>query len=360
MEEEALTVKQEQESEQPQPQPREGLNEAGPPPFLTKTFDMVDDSSIDSIVSWSVTRNSFVVWDPHKFSTTILPRYFKHSNFSSFIRQLNTYGFRKVDPDRWEFANEGFLAGQKHLLKTIRRRRNVSQGAQQSQRGGGGPIVELGEYGLEGEVERLMRDRNVLMAEIVKLRQQQQNSRNEVLAMEVRLQATENKQQQMMTFLAKAMNNPSFMQQLAHKNSQNPQLFGVDVKRKRRLTASPNVDPVPAVAAVPIESVAEDNPNPEQELANIEYEMDTFFATSYDYEPNCKINDPLSTTSASGDTILEDFLKEDLVTGNPKDEIVIGDCSIDIPVEDLVAKPKDWTEELQDLVDHMGFLGSKP
>lgn len=73
------------------PQPIEGLHEVGPPPFLTKTFEMVEDPSTDAIVSWSRARNSFVVWDSHKFSTTLLPRYFKHGNFSSFIRQLNTY-----------------------------------------------------------------------------------------------------------------------------------------------------------------------------------------------------------------------------------------------------------------------------
>uniref|UniRef100_A0A803M0G5 HSF-type DNA-binding domain-containing protein n=1 Tax=Chenopodium quinoa TaxID=63459 RepID=A0A803M0G5_CHEQI len=62
-----------------------------PTPFLTKTYQLVEDPSIDDVVSWNDDGSSFVVWNPTVFARDLLPRYFKHNNFSSFVRQLNTY-----------------------------------------------------------------------------------------------------------------------------------------------------------------------------------------------------------------------------------------------------------------------------
>lgn len=100
---------------------------APPPPFLTKTFKLVDDPSTDTVISWSCNGAAFVVWQPPEFARDLLPHHFKHNNFSSFVRQLNTYGFRKIVQDRWEFANEMFKKGQRHLLSGIHRRKICHQ-----------------------------------------------------------------------------------------------------------------------------------------------------------------------------------------------------------------------------------------
>lgn len=73
------------------PQPLECLQGTPIPPFLSKTYDLVEDPTLDPIISWGPTGESFVVWDPVEFARLVLPRNFKHNNFSSFVRQLNTY-----------------------------------------------------------------------------------------------------------------------------------------------------------------------------------------------------------------------------------------------------------------------------
>ncbi|CAN7121472.1 unnamed protein product [Brassica rapa subsp. narinosa] len=203
------------------------------PPFLSKTYDMVDDPSTNDVVSWSSGNNSFVVWNVPEFSKVLLPKHFKHNNFSSFVRQLNTYGFRKVDPDQWEFANEGFLRGQKQLLKGIVRRKPQNQQQTQVQNSSVSACVEVGKFGIEEEVERLKRDKNVLMQELVRLRQQQQATEHQLQNVGQKVQVMEQRQQQTMSFLAKAVQSPGFLNQLVQQNSDgNKHIQGSNKKRR--------------------------------------------------------------------------------------------------------------------------------
>jgi hypothetical protein len=57
---------------------------------------MLEDPAFQPVVSWGPHGDCFVVKDMNEFTKSILPRMFKHSNFASFVRQLNKYDFHKV------------------------------------------------------------------------------------------------------------------------------------------------------------------------------------------------------------------------------------------------------------------------
>lgn len=101
--------------------------------FVRKLYKMLEDPSYNSVVRWSADGDSFVVLENEKFTKTILPKHFKHSNFASFVRQLNKYDFHKVrhneengdtpyGRDAWEFRHPEFRADRKDNLDNIRRK----------------------------------------------------------------------------------------------------------------------------------------------------------------------------------------------------------------------------------------------
>jgi hypothetical protein len=92
-------------------------------PFVRKAYEILSDETFSSIISWSLSGTSFVVHDTTDFSDHVLPRYFKHRNFCSFVRQLNTYGFAKADTKTWEFQHELFRRDAPEALALIKRRK---------------------------------------------------------------------------------------------------------------------------------------------------------------------------------------------------------------------------------------------
>ncbi|EME29952.1 Heat shock factor protein HSF24 [Galdieria sulphuraria] len=89
--------------------------------FVRKLVSFVDDPSCDDIVSWNETGTGFVIWDSNAFCLKVLSCYFRHTNLSSFVRQLNQYGFRKTAHSRWEFCHDSFRRGRPELLGEIKR-----------------------------------------------------------------------------------------------------------------------------------------------------------------------------------------------------------------------------------------------
>lgn len=83
-----------------------------------------------------------------------------------------------------------------------------------------------------------------MITEVVKLRQEQQATKDHVKAMEDRLRAAEQKQVQMMGFLARAMRNPEFFQQLAQQKEKRKELEdAISKKRRRPIDNVPFYDP---------------------------------------------------------------------------------------------------------------------
>ncbi|XP_041990281.1 heat stress transcription factor A-4c-like [Salvia splendens] len=197
---------------------------SSPAPFLLKTYEMVDDHLTNGVVSWSRTGLSFVVWNPPEFAGDLLPKYFKHNNFSSFIRQLNTYGFRKVDPEQWEFANEEFIRGQRHLLSNIRRRKPIH-----SHSGNGNAVTDSEREEYEKEIEKLKQERVSLETEVESYRQKNQGYEDELRSLGQTLQGIDQRQRQLVDSLARLLQSPGYGSGLMDQ-SESP-------SKKRRLMA---------------------------------------------------------------------------------------------------------------------------
>ncbi|KAK6455609.1 HSF-type DNA-binding-domain-containing protein [Scheffersomyces xylosifermentans] len=114
------------------------------PLFVTKIWAMVNDVENQEYIRWNDDGKTFQVFHREEFMKFILPKYFKHSNFASFVRQLNMYGWHKVQDinsgtlnqgktdkgieEVWQFENPNFIRDREDLLdKIIRNKSSTSE-----------------------------------------------------------------------------------------------------------------------------------------------------------------------------------------------------------------------------------------
>lgn len=94
-------------------------------PFPEKLMEVLDRDDMDEVLSWMPHGRAFIVKQPKVFEPDVLPRIFKQSKFTSFTRQLNLWGFKRITkgPDAGAYYHELFLRGRPKLCSRMRRQK---------------------------------------------------------------------------------------------------------------------------------------------------------------------------------------------------------------------------------------------
>lgn len=168
--------------------------------------------------------------------------------------------------------------------------------------------VELGSFGsFDEEIDRLRCDKQVLMIELVKLKQHQKTTNSHLQAMEQKLAGTEMKQQQMMNFLAKALQNPNFVGQIMQQKDKRKELEEA-IKTKRRRP----IDQGPSNIKLEPQDFGDDD------YINNEFDDDLEVAMNMQLEEDCYV-EYMGNIELGGDN---EGLWEDMLNENVEDEIM--------------------------------------
>lgn len=106
--------------------PTERTTNAAFPIKLHETLSLIERDGYKHIVGWLPHGRSFKIHQQKQFVEMILPKYFVMTKKSSFLRQLNLYGFNRlsgVGPDQGSYYHEKFLRGMRFLCRRIHRQK---------------------------------------------------------------------------------------------------------------------------------------------------------------------------------------------------------------------------------------------
>ena len=94
------------------------------PNFLIKLNQILENPKFYDIIHWDNSGKYLIISNISKFSEIILPLYYKHNNYSSFVRQLNIYDFHKLKSENGKqvFQHRLFTRGKSNLIPLIKRK----------------------------------------------------------------------------------------------------------------------------------------------------------------------------------------------------------------------------------------------
>ena len=90
---------------------------------LHEILNKVEKDGYNHVISWQPHGRSFKIHKQDEFAQLILPQYFVMTKKSSFLRQLNLYGFNRLSagPDKGAYYHELFLRGMPFLCRRMTR-----------------------------------------------------------------------------------------------------------------------------------------------------------------------------------------------------------------------------------------------
>lgn len=93
------------------------------PNFVAKMHAILSRPDLADIITWMPHGRAWKVLKPREFEIRVIPTYFEHAKFSSFIRQANGWGFRRITSgrDRNSYYHPLFLRALPHLCKEMKR-----------------------------------------------------------------------------------------------------------------------------------------------------------------------------------------------------------------------------------------------
>ncbi|KAF8883052.1 CheY-like superfamily [Mucidula mucida] len=172
---------------------------------------ILQDNSFQHVVSWTPRGDAFVVKNVTEFSRTVLPRIYKHHNFSSFVRQLNKYDFHKVsakegaeDTDNVRsstFRHPDFRSDELGALHKIKRkvtvRRSVVSGFETS-------ASLTGPFDLESQVQEIADTQRAMSAHIQNLEKNYHDVLEELIGLQQRMANQDRLTQTLIRYIVQA------------------------------------------------------------------------------------------------------------------------------------------------------------